>query len=99
MLTETGLVGFIIYLAMLATWARNGWRLWNSANAPKWIRAHGLMLLSALLCYMAQMVFHDVTYSPIDNSMIFLLAGIATGLQTEPAPAVCKPTTVVANLM
>jgi O-antigen ligase len=96
-LTETGLVGFIIYLAMLATWTRNGWRLWNSANAPGWFRAHGLMLLSALLCYTAQMVFHDVTYSPIDNSMIFLLAGIAAGLQTEPASATFKTTKLAAD--
>ena len=29
------------------------------------------------------MVFHDVTYSPIDNTCLFLLAGLASGLLLE----------------
>jgi O-antigen ligase len=79
-LVEMGLLGLIAYVAFLAAWARNGWRLWKCRGQPTWARAHGLILLAALVCYTAQMVFHDVTYSPIDNTLLYLLAGLASGL-------------------
>jgi O-antigen ligase len=80
-LVEMGLIGLLVYLALFAAWARNGWRLWRNRQQPNWVRAHGLVLLAGLACYTAQMIFHDVTYSPIDNTMLYLLAGLASGLQ------------------
>ena len=79
LLTETGLVGLGLYLAILIAWARRGWRLARSDN-PAWMRAHGVLLLGALATYVVQMMFHEVSYTTLDNSLLFLLAGIAVGL-------------------
>jgi O-antigen ligase len=79
LLTETGLVGLGLYLAILIAWARRGWRLTRSDN-PAWVRAHGVLLLGALATYAVQMLFHEVSYTTLDNSLLFLLAGIAVGL-------------------
>ncbi len=79
LLTETGLVGLGLYLAILIAWARRGWRLARSDN-PAWVRAHGVLLLGALATYAVQMLFHEVSYTTLDNSLLFLLAGIAVGL-------------------
>ena len=79
LLTETGLVGLGLYLAILIAWARRGWRLTRSDN-PAWVRAHGVLLLGALATYAVQMMFHEVSYTTLDNSLLFLLAGIAVGL-------------------
>jgi O-antigen ligase len=79
LLTETGLVGLGLYLAILIAGARRGWRLTRSDN-PAWVRAHGVLLLGALATYAVQMLFHEVSYTTLDNSLLFLLAGIAVGL-------------------
>ena len=79
-LVEMGLFGLLAYLAFFAAWMRNGWRLWKNRQQPNWARAHGLILIAALACYASQMIFHDVTYSPIDNTLLYLLAGLASGL-------------------
>ena len=79
LLTETGLIGLGLFLGLLACWIRAGWRLARDGQ-PAWIRAHGILLLAALATYCTQMMFHEVSYTSIDNSLIFLLAGLAGGL-------------------
>jgi O-antigen ligase len=79
LLTETGLVGLGLYLAILCGFARRGWRLCRDGN-PQWMCAHGTLLLGALATYALQMMFHEVSYTAIDNSLLMLLAGMAVGL-------------------
>ncbi|HEX4000461.1 MAG TPA: FkbM family methyltransferase [Pirellulales bacterium] len=79
LLTETGLIGLSLFLAVLACWIRLGWRLARD-GLPPWVRAHGILLLAALATYCTQMMFHEVSYTSIDNSIVFLLAGLASGL-------------------
>jgi len=79
LLTETGLIGLGLFAAILACWIRFGWRLTRDGNPP-WVRAHGVLLLGGLATYGTQMLFHDVSYTAVDNSLIFLLAGLASGL-------------------
>ena len=91
LLTETGLIGLGLFLAILACWIRFGWRLTRDGNPP-WVRAHGVLLLGALAMYCTQMLFHDVSYTAVDNSLIFFLAGIASGLsQRIPSVGLAPP--------
>jgi O-antigen ligase len=90
LLTETGIVGLGLYLAILIGWARRGWRLTRGDN-PAWVRAHGILFLGALATYAVQMLFHEVSYTTLDNSLLFFLAGIAVGLEARcKQPAVAQ---------
>ncbi len=79
LLTETGLVGLGLYLAILCGFARRGWCLCREGN-PQWMCAHGTLLLGTLATYALQMMFHEVSYTAIDNSLLMLVAGMAVGL-------------------
>jgi O-antigen ligase len=79
-LVELGLVGFTLYMLLLASWARAAWRLYRGERRPAWVQAHGALTLCALITYAVQMLFHEVSYTSIDNSLIFLLGGITVGL-------------------
>jgi FkbM family methyltransferase len=82
LLAETGIIGFALFAAVLACWIRTGLRLARAGNS-RWIRSQGILLLGALATYCVQMMFHEVSYTSIDNSLIFLLAGLAVGLETQ----------------
>lgn len=93
-LTETGLVGFALYMAVLATWAYNAWQLVRSRVAPDWARTQGVLLLGAMAVYACQAAFHELSYTSIDNCLIFFLAGITVGLRPLAGPrtaAACCP--------
>ena len=86
-LTETGLVGFALYLAVLAGWGRTAWVLCRSAEVPDWARAFGVLMLGVLAVYVCQAAFHELSYSPTTNSLVFLLAGVTVGLRPLAMPA------------
>jgi O-antigen ligase len=80
LLVELGLVGLLLYVTLLALWANYGWRLARGARRPPWVRAHGVLLLCALATYSVQMLFHEVSFTSVDNGVVYLLAGMAVGL-------------------
>jgi O-antigen ligase len=80
LLVELGAVGFLLYVVLLGLWVSFGWRLARGHRRPAWVQAHGVLLLCALATYAVQMMFHDVSFTSIDNGVIFLLAGTAVGL-------------------
>jgi O-antigen ligase len=80
MLTETGLIGFGLYVALLSGWAIQSWLLWRNTAAPDWIRAQGLMMLGTLVIYLAPALFVDVRFSPPAQYLTFFLAGLTSGL-------------------
>jgi O-antigen ligase len=80
LLVELGLVGFLLYMVLLGFWAHTGWRLARGQRRPRWVKAHGVLLMCALATYAVQMLFHDVSFTSVDNAIIFLLGGTAVGL-------------------
>ncbi len=86
-LTETGLIGLVLFLAVLTGWGWTAWNLARDPQAPDWTRAQGVLLLGALGVYVCQAALHDMSFSPIDNSWTFLLAGITVGLRPAVAAA------------
>ena len=83
LLTETGLIGLLLFMGVLGGW---GWAAWNIARdhtMPDWARSQGILLLGVLGVYICQAAFHELSYAPIDNSLVFCLAGLTVGLRGQ----------------
>jgi O-antigen ligase len=80
LLTETGLLGAGLYVALLALWGRNAWRLWRWDEAPLAMRQCGLLFLALLAVYLSNAMFHDLAIIPMVNMLLFFLAGVMAGL-------------------
>jgi O-antigen ligase len=83
LLVELGLMGFLLYMALLGMWLLYGWRLARGSRQPDWARHHGVLFLCAMATYAVQMLFHDVTLTSIDHSIIYLLAGMTVGMSAS----------------
>jgi O-antigen ligase len=81
LLTETGLVGLGLFLAIVFLWARDAWRLWKTQTAPLEARQEGLLMLVVLGTYFLNGMFHDVSAAPMANMILFFLAGVTAGLR------------------
>lgn len=81
LLTETGLVGMSLFMALLVAWGRAAWQLARAGQRENWERAVGLFALAVLAVYAANAMFHDLTLLPSEQWLLFLAAGAAVGLQ------------------
>ncbi|MGC4006159.1 MAG: O-antigen ligase family protein [Pirellulales bacterium] len=88
LLTELGLLGLLLYLGILFGWGRCAYALLDRSRYPAWCRDHGIVALGGLGSYLIQMMFHEVTFTSIDNALIFFLSGIASGLIVRPPEGV-----------
>jgi O-antigen ligase len=80
-LTETGIIGFTLFIALLVAWGRAAWQLVRATDAAPWIRNQGLFALAVLIAYVLNALFHDLTLSPSEQWILSLVAGITVGLQ------------------
>jgi N-acetylglucosaminyldiphosphoundecaprenol N-acetyl-beta-D-mannosaminyltransferase len=83
LLTETGLVGFAVYVAMLLVWSRQAWLLARGLDASSWGRAQGLLMLAIMTSYLCSAVFHDLTLIPSQHWLLFAFAGLTESLRQE----------------
>ena len=91
LLTETGMLGAAAFLALLAIWARDAWRLATAtmSSTPAWVRAQGLLMLGLLASYFCSALFHDLTLVPAQHWLLFLFAAVTVNLRqrsTGPSP-------------
>jgi O-antigen ligase len=87
-LAELGLIGFFLQTLVLTGWigtARNTLRS-TVHDSPK--RPLAILFLAALCAYVAEAMFHDVTFIPQDNALIFFLAG-AMGVADMERSSIC----------
>jgi O-antigen ligase len=87
LLTETGLVGLGLFMAVLGGWAHRAWRLARDAAEPDWARSFGPFALGIFAVYATQLMFHELSYTPLDHSLVFFVAGLTANLTTEAALA------------
>ncbi len=79
-LTDTGLVGLGLFVAVLAGWTWYGWQLWYASNLPTWTNQIGLLYLATIGVYLPNGMFHDVSLVAMVNMLLFFLAGTTVGL-------------------
>jgi O-antigen ligase len=80
-LVELGIVGLVLYVMILIDWTHSGVLLWKDRGAPDWMRAHALFMLAALAPFFCQLLFRDVSFSLQESALVFLLAGVTSGLR------------------
>lgn len=81
-LCDLGLLGFVPFLGMYFLWLRNGWRMARS-NSPPWAKDVGTLGVGAVLIAFCQMVGHEITFMPYEQSLIFLVAGMNAALVSD----------------
>ncbi len=81
LLCETGIIGLSAFCTLLFFWARTAWKVFRDSSIPDWGRSQGVLMLGALGVYVAQLLFHDLTYTPMENSLMYLLAGLTLAVQ------------------
>ncbi|HMO86022.1 MAG TPA: O-antigen ligase family protein [Lacipirellulaceae bacterium] len=86
-LVETGLVGFVLFVGLLAAWTVAAWRLAFDVARPAWQRRQGLFALATMLTYLSSAVFHGLTPSPTEHWLLFFAAGAALAVRAAPRGA------------
>jgi hypothetical protein len=83
LLTETGLAGMGLFVALLGAWIRSAWRVWRVAANPPWARRFGLFMLGLMAVYLPNAMFHDVSVIPNINMVVFYFGGAITGVMMQ----------------
>ena len=86
-LTETGLVGLSLLVLVLAGWGASAWQLTRDLRGPPSSRRIGVLMLGVLGVAFFQMIGHEITFTTLDHSLIYMLAGLTVGLRAAAKPA------------
>lgn len=76
LLVETGLIGVVLFILLLAVWFRDGFQLWYSHDAPLWQRQFGLFNVLMIGAYVPNGMFHEMSVIPMLNMLMFFVAGL-----------------------
>jgi N-acetylglucosaminyldiphosphoundecaprenol N-acetyl-beta-D-mannosaminyltransferase len=82
-LTETGMVGLMAYLALVVVWTWSAWRLICGRKLPRWSQAHGILMLALIMNYLCSALFHDLTLLPSQHVLLFAFAGLTTAMRQQ----------------
>ncbi len=102
LMTETGLLGTVPFLVLLACWSRAAWRLWSNRTLPPETRQLGIVFLFSVISYLASGMFQDVALIPLTNLLLFFLAGLIVSVTLKAAaPSVARhvPDTLVPDTL
>lgn len=75
-LTELGLVGLLAAVAMWLGSIRLGLQAWTASASSLESRCLGLLLLTAVINYLMNGLFHDVSIIPVANSSLLFAAAV-----------------------
>lgn len=76
LLTETGLVGMGLFIAVLTLWFVHAWRLWDDRTRPLWARKQGLILIAMIVAYVSNGMFQDTSQIIMVHTYLFFIAGL-----------------------
>jgi N-acetylglucosaminyldiphosphoundecaprenol N-acetyl-beta-D-mannosaminyltransferase len=83
LLTETGIVGLMTFLSVVFVWSRSASRLILASGSPRWVRAQGTLMLALFINYLASALFHDLTFLPSQQLLLFFFAGMTINLRQQ----------------
>lgn len=83
LLVDLGMVGFCLYMAVIVAFARRAWSLWHARGAPQWARGVAMVSGCVVGVHALQMAFHEVSFSAIENSMLFATWGLTAACHRQ----------------
>ncbi len=90
LLVDMGIVGFSLYAVVLAAFVRKAWSLFKNQRCEMWARGIGLAALCVTGSHVIQMAFHEVSFSAIENSLIFSAYGLVIAASRESHNTECS---------
>lgn len=95
MLIDAGVIGLAAFLLVLLAWWRMSWIIARAKNLPHWVRDQGAIMAALLVVYLMQGFFHETSYMPEANPLLFFILGLTVnlhlsvraGMLTESLPA------------
>ena len=95
-LTETGLLGALALLTVLATLMHAGWVVWMNPNQSLVAQQIGMLAMICTGVYFTCGMFQDFTVIPMGNMILFFVGGLASNLHSKNR-AFAKSQTNMAN--
>ena len=71
LLVDLGLIGFSLYALIGLSFMKQAWKVWTVRGAPPLARGLGLTAVTLTLVHLIQMAFHEVSFSSIENGLLF----------------------------
>ncbi len=97
-LTETGLVGLLVLMAVLIQMTLVSLAVWRNQELDLWARLFGLLMVVVLLNFVISGMFHDVSISPMVNSLLFFTFAIVNNAYSAPdAFKLVRPSSIPAE--
>jgi O-antigen ligase len=97
-LTETGLVGLLVLMAVLMQMTLVSLAVWRNQELDLWARLFGLLMIVVLLNFVISGMFHDVSISPMVNSLLFFTFAIVNNAYSAPdAFKLVRPSSIPAE--
>ena len=84
------MLGLLAIVALLFLLQRQAVRLWRDTQAPAWMRDVALLFLLFGCAFTIQMMFHEVSYSPVEYGLFFFLAGADVGGSKKTQRRTCR---------
>ncbi len=98
-IAETGVIGTVPFVALFWLWLSHARRTLKTAPAGSAQQQLAILFLCTLIAYVAEAMFHDVTFIRQDNLLIYFLAGcLLSGLPSAAASAQANQTEVAPRL-
>lgn len=79
-LVDTGLIGLGILVSWMIMIAAIAWKLARHRQSWPETRSIGVLMLGALLAYISNGMFHDVSIIPMTHMFLFFIAGITVSV-------------------
>lgn len=92
LLVDLGIVGFSLYGFTVAALLRHAWTHWRSQHVPRWSRGIALTAICIAGVHLIQMAFHEVSFSTIENSLLFAAFGLVMACRRQ---SMVSPTPIV----
>ena len=83
LLVDLGLIGAMLYVIAAISLIRNCWVVWMHPTASPYARSGAVLSFCIIAVHGIQMAFHEVSFSPIENTILMMALGMSQVFRDE----------------